>query len=111
MYVYLSTIIVEESNVHANKASQRIEKEEWTPLVWPHRESKRELETHTPPCNKNLLFILRAQGNVVWILLNISSITYSLSHIRNMQLTVIKLLYRVQPTILLKCNVALLDCK
>ena len=48
MYVYVSTIIVEESNVHANKASQGIEKEERTPLVWPHRESKRELETRTP---------------------------------------------------------------
>ena len=43
MYVYFSTIIVEESNVHANKASQGIEKEEWTLLVWPHRELKREL--------------------------------------------------------------------
>ena len=48
MYVYLSTIIVEESNVHANKASQGIEKEEQMPLVWPHREPRRELESHTP---------------------------------------------------------------
>ena len=51
MYVYLNTIIVEESNVYANKASQGIEKEEWTPLVWPYlpyRKSKRELETRTP---------------------------------------------------------------
>ena len=48
MYVYCSTIIVEESNVHANKASQGNEKEERTPLAWPHRESKRELETRTP---------------------------------------------------------------
>ena len=47
MYVYLSTIIVEESNVHANKVSQGIEKEEWTPLVWPHRESKRIRKQHT----------------------------------------------------------------
>ena len=48
MYMYLSTIIVEESNVHTNKASQGIEKEEQTPLAWPHRELKRELETRTP---------------------------------------------------------------
>ena len=48
MYVYLSTIIAEDSNVHANKASQSIEKEERMPLVWPHRESKRELQTRTP---------------------------------------------------------------
>ena len=48
MYVYFSTIIVEESNVHANKASQGIEKEEQTLLAWPHRESKREVETRTP---------------------------------------------------------------
>ena len=33
MYVYLNTMIVEESNVHANKASQSIEKEERTPLL------------------------------------------------------------------------------
>ena len=43
MYVCLSIIIVEESNVHANKASRGSEKEEWMPLVWPHRELKREL--------------------------------------------------------------------
>ena len=48
MYVYFSTIIVEESNVHANKASQGNETEERTPLAWPHRESKRESETRTP---------------------------------------------------------------
>ena len=48
MYVYLNTMIVKKSNVHANKASQSIEKEERTPLVWPYRELKRELETHTP---------------------------------------------------------------
>ena len=43
MYVCLSIIIVEESNVHANKASQGIEKEEQMLLVWPYRELKREL--------------------------------------------------------------------
>ena len=48
MYMYLSTIIVEESNVHTDKASQGIEKEERMLLVWPHRESKRELESHIP---------------------------------------------------------------
>ena len=48
MYVYLGTIIVKESNVHANKASQGIEKKEQMPLVWPHRKSKRELESRTP---------------------------------------------------------------
>ena len=48
MYVYLSTIIVEDSNVHANKTSQGIEKEKRTLLAWPHRELKRELETRTP---------------------------------------------------------------
>ena len=42
MYMYLSTIIVKESNVHANKASQGIEKEEWMPLVWPHRRNRKE---------------------------------------------------------------------
>ena len=47
-------MIVEESNVHANKASQSIEKEERTPLVWPYRESKRELETHTPALHVHL---------------------------------------------------------
>ena len=54
MYMYFSTIIVEESNVHANKASQGIEKEERTPLAWPHRESKTELETRTPTLHKLL---------------------------------------------------------
>ena len=49
MYMYLNTMIVEESNVHTNKASQSsIEKEERMLLVWPYRESKRELETRTP---------------------------------------------------------------
>ena len=48
MYMYLNTMTVEESNVHANKASQSIEKEERMLLVWPYRESKRELETRTP---------------------------------------------------------------
>ena len=48
MDVYLSTIIVKESNEYAKKASQGIEKEERTPLVWPHRELKRELESRTP---------------------------------------------------------------
>ena len=43
MYIYFSTIIIEESNVHANKASQDIEKEEQTLLACPHR----ELETRT----------------------------------------------------------------
>ena len=43
MYVCLSIIIVKESNVHANKASQGIEKEEQMLLVWPYRELKREL--------------------------------------------------------------------
>ena len=47
MYMYFSTIIVKESNMHANKASQGIEKEKQTPLAWPHRESNRELETCT----------------------------------------------------------------
>ena len=47
MYVYFSTINVEESNVHANNASQGIEREKWTPLAWPHRKSNRELETCT----------------------------------------------------------------
>ena len=47
MYVYLSIIIVEESNMYANKASQGIEKEEQAPLVWPHRESKRIRKSHT----------------------------------------------------------------
>ena len=47
MYVYFSTIIVEESNVHANNVSQGIEKEERTLLAWPHRNSNRELETRT----------------------------------------------------------------
>ena len=47
MYVYFITIIVDESNVHANNASQGIEKEERTPLAWPHRKSNRELETCT----------------------------------------------------------------
>ena len=47
MYVYFSTIIVEENNVHANKASQGLEKEKRTPLAWLHRESNRELETCT----------------------------------------------------------------
>ena len=47
MYVYFSTIIVKESNVHANKAPQGIEKEEQMPLAWPHRNPNRELETCT----------------------------------------------------------------
>ena len=47
MYMYFSIIIVEESNMHANKASQGIEKEERMLLAWPHRESNRELETRT----------------------------------------------------------------
>ena len=48
--MYISTIIVEESNVHANKAFQGIEKVERMPLyvAGPHRELKRELETCTP---------------------------------------------------------------
>ena len=46
--LYLSIVIVEESNVHANKASQGIEKGERMPLAGPHRELKRELETRTP---------------------------------------------------------------
>ena len=40
MYVCLNTMIVEESNVHANKASQSIEKEERMPLVWPNQNQK-----------------------------------------------------------------------
>ena len=56
---YFSTIIVEESNVHTNIASLGIEKEKRTLLVWPHRESNREVETRTLPCNKNLPFITR----------------------------------------------------
>ena len=47
MYVYFSIIIVEESIVHAKKASQGIKKEKQKPLTWPHRESNRELETRT----------------------------------------------------------------
>ena len=43
MYMYFNTIIVEESNVHANKAFQDIEKEKQTLLAWLHR----ELETCT----------------------------------------------------------------
>ena len=48
MYVYFSTITVKESSVHANIASQGIEKEKRMPLAWPHRESNRELDTQTP---------------------------------------------------------------
>ena len=40
MYVYFSTIIVEESNMHANKASQGIEKEKQTLLAWPHNRTE-----------------------------------------------------------------------
>ena len=47
MYMYFSTIIVKESNVHTNIASQGIEKEKRTLLAWPHRQSNRELETRT----------------------------------------------------------------
>ena len=43
MYVYFSTIIVEESQVHTIITSQGIEKEKQTLLAWPHR----ELETRT----------------------------------------------------------------
>ena len=43
MYLYFSTIIVEESNVHTNIASQGIEKEKWTSLTWTCRELNRQL--------------------------------------------------------------------
>ena len=45
MYIYFSTIIVKESNVHTSIASQGIKKEKWMLLAWPHKESNRELET------------------------------------------------------------------
>ena len=40
MYMYFSTIIVEESSVYTSIASQGIEKEKWTLLAWPHRETR-----------------------------------------------------------------------